>query len=327
MKAIQWLTGLVGVVLTLSLVGCGLLGQQRQNSNNDRPNIEVYHIVNSPNSRPMVNIGNAAINAPMYHAPEGTVENPADNPATGNVAAGPGSTPTSTGTVAGVGVGKFVIVSSAGGEGHAANRTAESDIAAALQIAKDLAQSQAGQTPTTTQREGTTTGEGTQTNTPTNTDTKTIAPNTPITGQGNAAVSNPAANAGGGSGVEGSAAGGQGDVGTPVPAPTPAPTPVLEPVPVPVPEVVEPVGMLGSMLPSMTGRTTSKAVVPVVVGLGLNDDGTYSVETANRSWRRAKFEGNFPGPTPDTTYIVFSSEGEVFKVQSALEMLTALASN
>lgn len=70
------------------------------------------------------------------------------------------------------------------GTGGSMNRSAELDLSAALQSLAGNSQTQAGQTPGTTQRAGTTTATGTQTQTPTK--TTTVAPATALTGQGTA---------------------------------------------------------------------------------------------------------------------------------------------
>lgn len=159
MKRMEWTTALI--LFALLLVGCactgcrgGLFGGAGAESG--KPGVNMYTFNIAANAKSAIVVGSAGTQSYMPQLPEGATDAKAGNSGQMNQ----------------------------WGTGGSMNRTAEMDLSAALQSLAGNTQTQAGQTPAITQRQGTATATGTATQTPTLTDTTAIP--IAVTGQGTA---------------------------------------------------------------------------------------------------------------------------------------------
>ncbi len=149
------------ILMALALVGCactgcrgGLLGGAGADSG--RPGVTMYTFNNAEGAKCTIVVGSAGTQTYMPQLPEGITTD--SKAASGQM--------------------------NQWGTGGSMNRSAEMDLSAALQSLAGNTQTQAGQTPATTQRQGTASANASATQTPTSTDTTAIP--IAVTGQGTA---------------------------------------------------------------------------------------------------------------------------------------------
>lgn len=190
---------LIGIVL-VGCTTCGCKGMGKGPEDLGRGTMKVYEFNVASNAKCVFNIGNAAAQAPMYQEGEAAVEE-----ASGEAyVSTPAMPATATTGNAGTAAGKYIIQTVNDGT----KRSAETDAALAAALQSQTQASQQGTVAPQGLRGGTVgTTTGNPVSTPTLTDTTTIAPNLPITGQGTAQVTSPAAGAGGGSATGGAGSG------------------------------------------------------------------------------------------------------------------------